>query len=418
MRTGVVTNHRNEEEYALAKGARAILRGLRTPCLAALLAIWAAAAQAALMDFVTVGDPGNAPDPHQDFWGDITPLGEVDYTYRLGTYDVTFGQYTEFLNDVARTADPYGLYTPNASVSIWGAIGVISQNGSAGNYSYSIAGSNANLPVDFVSWGSAARYCNWLQNGRPTIGVENASTTETGAYALNGGTDATTLATVPRTAGATYWLPTLNEWYKAAYYKGGGVNAGYWLYPTQSNTPPSNTLPDNPTVILDVSPQVSALTLTNSNGASFTLAGTGTLHLSSTASGQATISIAGTHSISAALSLDSPTAMTTASRSDVLKISGPISGVGALSLDGPGELILSGTDTYSSGTNVKAGTLEVTNSNALPVGSSLTVGAGGVFIFDPTVSGASLDTASLHAASTTVRCRCRERWRCWRQAWR
>jgi Sulfatase-modifying factor enzyme 1/PEP-CTERM motif len=35
-----------------------------------------------------------------------------------------------------------------------------------------------------------------------------------------------------------------NEWYKAAYYKGGGANAGYWLYPTQSDTKPSNTLPD------------------------------------------------------------------------------------------------------------------------------------------------------------------------------
>ena len=31
-----------------------------------------------------------------------------------------------------------------------------------------------------------------------------------------------------------------DEWYKAAYYKGGGTNAGYWDYPTQSNTAPSN----------------------------------------------------------------------------------------------------------------------------------------------------------------------------------
>ncbi len=41
---------------------------------------------------------------------------------------------------------------------------------------------------------------------------------------------------------AEYFLPTENEWYKAAYYKTGGTNAGYWLYPWCSNTPPVNTL--------------------------------------------------------------------------------------------------------------------------------------------------------------------------------
>ena len=47
---------------------------------------------------------------------------------------------------------------------------------------------------------------------------------------------------ITRNAGATYFIPSENEWYKAAYYKGGGTNAGYWLYPTQSNTAPSNVL--------------------------------------------------------------------------------------------------------------------------------------------------------------------------------
>ena len=47
---------------------------------------------------------------------------------------------------------------------------------------------------------------------------------------------------ITRNAGATYFIPSENEWYKAAYYKGGGTNAGYWLYPTKSNTAPSNVL--------------------------------------------------------------------------------------------------------------------------------------------------------------------------------
>ena len=50
------------------------------------------------------------------------------------------------------------------------------------------------------------------------------------------------LMAMTRNAGATYFIPSENEWYKAAYYKGGGTNAGYWLYPTQSNTVPSNVL--------------------------------------------------------------------------------------------------------------------------------------------------------------------------------
>ncbi len=41
---------------------------------------------------------------------------------------------------------------------------------------------------------------------------------------------------------ARYFLPSVDEWYKAAYYKSGGTNAGYWTYPTQSNTAPDNSL--------------------------------------------------------------------------------------------------------------------------------------------------------------------------------
>ena len=49
---------------------------------------------------------------------------------------------------------------------------------------------------------------------------------------------------ITRNTGATYFIPSENEWYKAAYYKGGSTNAGYWAYPTKSdaNNPPSNML--------------------------------------------------------------------------------------------------------------------------------------------------------------------------------
>ena len=66
----------------------------------------------------------------------------------------------------------------------------ITQSGSSGSYSYSVTGSDsqaANCPIFDVSWGDAARFCNWLQNGQPT-GAEGTGTTETGAYTLNGAT--------------------------------------------------------------------------------------------------------------------------------------------------------------------------------------------------------------------------------------
>ena len=57
---------------------------------------------AASLQFVTVGNPGNAANSDG--------CGSVPYTYQMGKYDVTLGQYCQFLNAVATTSDPYGLY--------------------------------------------------------------------------------------------------------------------------------------------------------------------------------------------------------------------------------------------------------------------------------------------------------------------
>jgi MYXO-CTERM domain-containing protein len=84
-----------------------------------------------------------------------------------------------------------------------------------------------------VSWFDAARFANWVNNGA-TLGAS----TETGAYTLNGATSG--IFTV--NPGATWFLPSEDQWYKAAYYKGGGTNAGYWVYPTQSDTRPGNNI--------------------------------------------------------------------------------------------------------------------------------------------------------------------------------
>jgi formylglycine-generating enzyme len=189
------------------------------------------------MEMVTVGDAGNAADSNG--------LGSVASTYQIGKYDVTWGQYCEFLNAVAK-ADPYGLYTewmpvggPFGSRPTYG----IARSGTSGSYTYAVAGAYsqaANCPINCVRWCDAVRFCNWLQNGQP-VGPEGNGTTETGAYTMNGET--WNLMTQTRNANAKYFLPTEDEWYKAAYYKGGSKNAGYWLFPTQSNTAPGNTVP-------------------------------------------------------------------------------------------------------------------------------------------------------------------------------
>jgi formylglycine-generating enzyme required for sulfatase activity len=193
------------------------------------------------LQFVTVGDPGNAADTAVMTVDGTTGYGSVPYVYQMGKYDVTVGQYCQFLNAVAKT-DNYGLYDSNMATS-YPTIS-IAQNDVGGTFSYAVTGSYnqaANCPMFFVTWGDAARFCNWLQNGQPT-GPEGNGTTETGAYTLNGATSDSAMIAITRNAGATYFIPSENEWYKAAYYKGGSTNAGYWAYPTQSNTAPSNVL--------------------------------------------------------------------------------------------------------------------------------------------------------------------------------
>jgi len=79
--------------------------------------------------------------------------------------------------------------------------------------------------------------------------------------------------------------------------------------------------------------------------------------------------------------------------------SSSITGGYSLTMSGSGgTLILSGTDTYTGGTNVTAGTLIVTSNAALPDGGTLTVGAGGTLIFDPSAAGSPVtNTASVVA---------------------
>lgn len=200
------------------------------------------AAHAADVSMVTVREPGNVADTRYGSPG----FGAVGYLYKIGKYDITTSQYCDFLNAVART-DTHELYSPfMANTSDPNVAGCnIQRIGQSGTYTYFIGnGLQAdkdlwgNRPVNYVSWGDAARFCNWLTNGRPTSVPQNLSSTEDGSYFLNGARTDVELAAVTRRGNAQYVIPTEDEWYKAAYYS----TSGYWEYPTRSNSAPSNVL--------------------------------------------------------------------------------------------------------------------------------------------------------------------------------
>jgi formylglycine-generating enzyme required for sulfatase activity len=174
-----------------------------------LIALNLTVSAAVSIDWVTIGNAGNAADP-------LTGYGSVGSEYRIGKYEVTNAQYAEFLNAKAAT-DSYLLYNPN--MDSYG----ITRSGSSGSYTYSVTGALASRPVVYVSWFDAARFANWLANG------QGSGSTETGSYTLNGATS----GIITANPGATIYLPSEDEWYKAAYYN--SATSTYSLYPNGLN---------------------------------------------------------------------------------------------------------------------------------------------------------------------------------------
>ena len=162
----------------------------------------ATSASAVTMAWTLVGDPGNPADTEVMDDG-TTGYGSVPYSYLIGTYEVTNAQYVEFLNAIAAT-DSNWVYTG------WTGI---AQLGVPGSFSYAVAPGTEQRPVAGVGPYSAMRFANWMQNGQPT-GAQDATTTEDGAYTMA----VASYTSEPRNPGATIFLPSENEWYKAAYY--------------------------------------------------------------------------------------------------------------------------------------------------------------------------------------------------------
>lgn len=196
-------------------------------CYALVLACASTALPAAVaIDFVSVGNARNPADPS-------TGKGAVNYEYRIGKTEITINQYTAFLNAAAKGLN-FGLWNGERSG--------IARSGDVGTYQYTALG-DRERPVNYIdSAFDAARFANWMHNGQPDVPPNSGAATEGGAYTLYGAVSGFPV----RNANAKFWIPSDNEWYKAAYYQpaaAGGDADGYWLYPMRSNGVPFSDQP-------------------------------------------------------------------------------------------------------------------------------------------------------------------------------
>jgi len=154
---------------------------------------------------------------------EVRPTGQPAFS--IGKYEVTVGQYVDFLNSTA-ASDPYGLYTSKSAT--------IARRGVDGTYRYASQPFLEQTPIVNVDWFQAARFANWMNNGR----VSGA--TEQGVYVLDGQNQSVTALD----ASAKYWIPTSEQWAEAAYGTGDGDPLHYWRFATQSNSLPTDTIVD------------------------------------------------------------------------------------------------------------------------------------------------------------------------------
>ncbi len=162
------------------------------------------------IDFVGVGNPGNGNDNVTPAIGPELYFGGVDYAYRIGVYEISQEQIDKA--------------TAGGLAGVTGGV-------------YSGA-----KPAASINWLEAAAFVNWL----------NTSTGHQAAYQLTGLTGLTPWSSseawqlggenLYRHKDAYYFLPSEDEWYKAAYHRNDGVTSNYWSYATGSNTAPAQEL--------------------------------------------------------------------------------------------------------------------------------------------------------------------------------
>lgn len=188
-----------------------------TSIIKILMAITLLSANAAIavvsIELVPVGNPGNTADTNG--------YGAVAYNYNIGKYEVTVGQYVDFLNYKEIDKSTPLLISIDAM-----AANHIELDTTVNPFIFRTPSEYINNPVTYITFWNACRFVNWLGNGQAD------GDTETGTYTLNG-YNGTAGAQIGRSAGAIWFIPDFNEWYKAAYYAG-STDGGYFAEPASS----------------------------------------------------------------------------------------------------------------------------------------------------------------------------------------
>lgn len=192
------------------------------------------------IDFVHITDPGNAPwmgNPGPGIPGDNTiGRGSVGYDYHIGRMEVTTAQWVEFYNAAFDRPDPLPHLIPP---TFWGA--APASPNTAGGQRWTVPAGNENMPVGNISWRMAAMYCNWLHNGKSA----DRSAFMDGAYDVStfgytGSHNDIFTDQFAHHPDARYWIPTWDEWLKAAHYdpdKNGLGEGGWWMFPDGGDEP-------------------------------------------------------------------------------------------------------------------------------------------------------------------------------------
>ncbi len=185
------------------------------------------------IEFVTVGDPGNRPTEAGELqvFPDIR-IGEVTQEFRIARTEISVEQWIEFVNAYS----PFysgGIVNPQFT-----GLGI---GWLAGQW---VASDPSDWPT-VMGWDYAARYCNWLHNGKATT----AEAFESGAYDTSTFTynpDGTSNYQLTHSTDARFWIPTLDEWTKAAHWDPAlnSGSGGYWYYPASTNGPLVQGPPD------------------------------------------------------------------------------------------------------------------------------------------------------------------------------
>jgi hypothetical protein len=194
----------------------------------------------------TIGDPGNPGAQPEDYFylrlSDWGPVGQVNYEYRLTQTELTVGQWLEFV-------DSYSRLDPIVPLYDWAFTGwnIYYADPNGPDHGWYAAPGTENFAAT-MGWFYAARYVNWLQNGK----AMTLSAFEDGVYNLasfhqlpNG----IWIGDPTREAGARFWIPSFDEWDKGMHWdpnKHGPGQGGYWLYPTSSDLPPVSGPPGTP----------------------------------------------------------------------------------------------------------------------------------------------------------------------------